>query len=445
LKIKREENVFMKTKNKMHLVITIISVILLTACSKDGKSDEANNDDITAIPTIAEKAPTIAPTKEPATPTPAVLIDEEQIHADMVGRSLVAVGNNQRFRVAVEKARNGENVTIAYLGGSITQGVGVPTPDKNFATLATKSFAEKYAKDKSKVTCINAGIAGTPSTLGIVRSEDDIISKNPDIVFVEFAVNDGQDADSREIYESLVKKLLNSESKPAVVLLFTVLRNGYAAQEHMSKIGAYYDLGMISVKDAIFPEINANRMVFLEDYAADDAHPNVNGNILITEFISNYFDAAYANAKDLSYAIPDQPLEKAGYATLKNVTTVSGLIINAGDFEEKPLSCFTYTKGWIRNSADPENKPMVMKLTFNKLIICFKQENKEDSLGSVDVLIDGEKAATLNGYDKNAWGNILTNIVYKTEEEAKEHTVTLKMAEGSEGKSFTLLGIGYAR
>ena len=45
----------------------------------------------------------------------------------MISKSLLNIGNNRRLKAAIDKARKGEDVTIAYIGGSITQGAGGKT------------------------------------------------------------------------------------------------------------------------------------------------------------------------------------------------------------------------------------------------------------------------------------------------------------------------------
>lgn len=36
----------------------------------------------------------------------------------MINNSLITTGNNYRIKKAIDKAKKGENVTIAYIGGS---------------------------------------------------------------------------------------------------------------------------------------------------------------------------------------------------------------------------------------------------------------------------------------------------------------------------------------
>jgi hypothetical protein len=106
--------------------------------------------------------------------------------------------------------------------------------------MATTWLNEQYPE--ATVNCVNAGLSGTPSVLGNMRLERDVLACDPDIVFVEFAVNDGGETIYKNAYESLVRTLLADERDIAVVLLFTIVENGHTCQPHMSKIGEHYDI-----------------------------------------------------------------------------------------------------------------------------------------------------------------------------------------------------------
>ena len=437
----------------MKQYITIVSVLLgiaiLCGCST-GKEDSVTDTSVTgnheAEAVILTPQPEAVSTEALAEESDVAIIteqplsEEEQQHMDMLKRSLISTGNTERIHRAIQKAQNDEKVTIAYLGGSITQGVGANPENENcYAALSAKLFAEQFAKEKDNVTYINAGIAGTPSLLGITRCNKDIISYEPDIVFVEFAVNDGTDAISREAYESLVRKLLNSESQPAVILIFSVLSNGYSAQDTMQKTGVHYDLGMISVKDAITPELDAGRMQFLGEYAVDEAHPSNYGHNLMAEFIGYYFEEAVKN-ESTPYTIPEKPQYKASLEKLENITKDSEEIVSYGDFRYGSLTCFTYDAGWKRNKKS-ENKPMVLEIECSKLTIAYQQFASPDN-GAVDVYVDGKLYTTLYGYQQTAWGNVATELLVLSGTSSK-HSIELKMADGDENRTFTLLGIGY--
>jgi len=80
------------------------------------------------------------------------------------------------------KLQAGQEVRIAYFGGSITAADG-------WRGKTLQWFRERYPA--ATVVEVNAAIGGTGSDLGVHRFEQDVLSKKPDLVFVEFAVNDG--------------------------------------------------------------------------------------------------------------------------------------------------------------------------------------------------------------------------------------------------------------
>ena len=100
---------------------------------------------------------------------PGAAAEDSLFTEEMVQRSLLSIGNTARIHAAMEKARQGQDVTLVYLGGSITEGASA-SPQKThcYAALSAKAFAEKFAADPEKVHYVNAGISGTPSRLGII-------------------------------------------------------------------------------------------------------------------------------------------------------------------------------------------------------------------------------------------------------------------------------------
>lgn len=79
------------------------------------------------------------------------------------------------------KLRSSQPVTIAYLGGSITAQEG-------WRVFSQQWLAEHYAN--KAITEINAAIGGTGSELGVFRLHPDVLRHRPDLLFIEFAVND---------------------------------------------------------------------------------------------------------------------------------------------------------------------------------------------------------------------------------------------------------------
>jgi lysophospholipase L1-like esterase len=358
----------------------------------------------------------------------------------MLERSYLAAGNTERLHAAIEKAKAGETVTLAYLGGSITEGaLAKPRQTRCYAYLSAQAFAKRYMPDAAKLKYVNAGISGTPSLLGITRLEADVLRHQPDIVFVEFAVNDSGDSISQGVYESLLRKLLTAECEPAVILIFTVLSGGNSCQEHMAKLGAHYKLGMVSVKDAIWPEIEAGRMVW-NDYSADNVHPNNAGHAFMADAIDHYFEMAEA--------VPAEPFAMPRFIRfanllegLENIRHGDSRILSTGSFPVGPAACYSYAMGWWHKGLISGTEPLVVAAEGSCMTVAYKQM-KDTTWGSAQLWVDGVCKATLPGYDQNAWGNIKTQLI--TFGDKGLHTIELRMAEGQEGKQFQLLDIAIA-
>lgn len=130
-------------------------------------------------------------------------LTEEQIYDNMVERSLMDLGNLERMSKFIGKLESKQEVTIAFIGGSITEGL-TAGPEKCWAKLTYDRLCEKYPD--TKINYVNAGLSGTPSVLGNIRLQRDVLDHKPDIVFVEFAVNDGNDQIYKDSYDAMVRK-----------------------------------------------------------------------------------------------------------------------------------------------------------------------------------------------------------------------------------------------
>ena len=82
-------------------------------------------------------------------------------------------------------------------------------------------------------------MGGTPSELGMLRFERDVVRDGvlPDLVVIEFAVNDEGDETKGRCYESLVRKVLALPNHPAVILLFAVFASDWNLQTRLAPVG----------------------------------------------------------------------------------------------------------------------------------------------------------------------------------------------------------------
>lgn len=426
-------------------IFTAASMLLaMTACSSP--ADSSASDSSPAADSSASAAQT-AESSQPgqqesseagessAAPT-AEADDARTDYEKMVDRSLLSVGDMTRMSDVFQKAQNGEDITVAYIGGSITEGYNAGTTE--FYAKTCTDLLQGYFPDIT-VTGVNAGISGTPSLLGNLRLERDVLSADPDIVFVEFAVNDGQEADYKNAYESLVRTLLTQEKDIAVVLLFTVLDSGYTCQEHMSKIGANYDLPMISVHDSVYEEIEAGRMTW-QDYSNDQSHPNAYGHKCITDFVDNYYQKVLPvvaeNVGEVSKELPD-PVFSAKYMNMHYMDSATMDGVELDGFEQYDTHG-SFHNGWMYRGTDGGSMKFTVDCSVLEMVF---KANNSDKYGTADIYVDGEKVKSVVSNMSDGWNNPVTAYLIDNDSSA-EHTVEIRM-EGGVTQAFFVMAFGY--
>ncbi len=426
-------------------IFTAASMLLaMTACSSP--ADSSASDSSSAADSSASAAQT-AESSQPgqqesseagessAAPT-AEADDARTDYEKMVDRSLLSVGDMTRMSDVFQKAQNGEDITVAYIGGSITEGYNAGTTE--FYAKTCTDLLQGYFPDIT-VTGVNAGISGTPSLLGNLRLERDVLSADPDIVFVEFAVNDGQEAEYKNAYESLVRTLLTQEKDIAVVLLFTVLDSGYTCQEHMSKIGANYDLPMISVHDSVYEEIEAGRMTW-QDYSNDQSHPNAYGHKCITDFVDNYYQKVLPvvaeNVGEVSKELPD-PVFSAKYMNMHYMDSATMDGVELDGFEQYDTHG-SFHNGWMYRGTDGGSMKFTVECSVLEMVF---KANNSDKYGTADIYVDGEKVKSVVSNMSDGWNNPVTAYLIDNDSSA-EHTVEIRM-EGGVTQAFFVMAFGY--
>ncbi len=353
----------------------------------------------------------------------------------MVERSLLNIGNAYRLQQKIRAAQAGEDITIAYIGGSITEGLDVQ-PSERYVTLSYHEFEDNYA-NSGTVTCVNAGLSGTPSNLGVLRVERDVLAYDPDIVFIEFAVNDSQDFQEKQCFESLVRTVLTHPSEPAVVLIFNRTENAYTCQSVMGLTGMFYSLPMISVTDAITPELDEGRMTW-RDFSNDTVHPNADGHRMMADFIANLFREADAGTWD-TYTVPETKQVGAPFTDPVLITPEQGseLITELGGFSEFRGNRTGFPVQWRAEGSEG----MKFTVTANAVFVIF-QRNKTDNMGSADVYINGEKAMTLDAKQSDGWGDPWSQMIVKSKT-IETYEIEIRPTEDCDGKIFDIYGIAY--
>lgn len=164
----------------------------------------------------------------------------------------------------LSKLQNGEDVTIAYLGGSITQ-------SETWSKSTTKWLRDTY---KSRINEINIGLAGTEADLAVCRIDSDVLVHNPDLVFIEYAVNGGAKKDM----EGMVLKIWEHNPKTDIIFVYTttIEKYNYYKEGNLpeypaiyEEVAKYYDIPSVFFANQVFDLYEQGKVTLAGDKAED--------------------------------------------------------------------------------------------------------------------------------------------------------------------------------
>lgn len=402
---------------------------------------------------------------------------ESTDYQDMVNRSLIQTGNTARLAKMLAKAARGEEITVAYIGGSITQGAGAKPQLANcYVYRSFLGLKEMLGTDR--VRLVKAGVGGTSSEFGIVRYDRDVRKDGavePDLVIVEYAVNDEGDETQGICYESLVRKILNGPSRPAVVLLFAVFMNDWNLQDRLQPVGKFYDLAMVSVKDAVVPQFydENHRVITKRQFFYDLYHPTNDGHRIMSDCLLHLFGTvreqvagtvgSQAAGADPWSELPNQGIIGTEFSDLKRYDRAKlpaeavvrpgafdkmDTSVPAAEFDLNQVASKMFTDNWHYDGsawkyAGEDEKDFVLQVTCKSAILVYKDEGSAE-YGAAEVYVDGNYVRTLDPLEVG-WLHCNTAVILshgESEARATVHEIRVRMRQGDEKKKFTILGFG---
>ncbi len=351
---------------------------------------------------------------------------------------------------------------VAFIGGSLTE-LG-----KEWQEMTIDALEEKLPG--KKITYINKGLGGTGSSYGAPRFTRDILSFEPDLVFIEFAANDRNLADetkAKMYMEQMVRMCQAEKKQPAVVFLFAptptevlqnTLENWQNGVEWKSEVAEHYGIKTVNIQEYTFRDYEnhkkANPNYTMTDYYIEynwkqtgensfDIHGGyVKYGEAIREAVGEDFDGFIRKPKNVGVHCVEN----------KTVTEYEFIEINdprltfKGDWNKREKG-FVSTDGnlIIADKHFPYFKSGIMQNDSGNASIEFTTDAAGIELqiisskvgNSATVLIDGVEAGKIGTKNSN------TNMNYPTEwielpDDGKEHQVKIEVDEITEGYVFNV-------
>ncbi len=261
--------------------------------------------------------------------TPAAWAGEAKTEPEAAMPALLTPRDGLRNVYAKLKA--GKEVRVAYFGGSITAASGWRV--KTLKWLQT-------AYPTAKVAEIHAAIGGTGSDLGVFRCRQDVLRLKPDLVFVEFAVNDGGAPPDQIVrcMEGIVRQIRAADPMTDICYVYTLhtnMRKDYEAGRcprsatAQERVADHYGIPSINVAMKIVEMAQAGKLVYKKEpgtpegaivFSGDECHPTDAAHQVYCDVIAAGLKKMEASAKPGPHPAkpplaPDN-LEKAQLAPL---------------------------------------------------------------------------------------------------------------------------------
>lgn len=312
-----------------------------------------------------------------------------------------------RLKRCMHRAQRGEELTLGFFGGSITQGCAASDHRNCYAYRVFRWWEVVFPK--ARFHYVNGGIGGTSSHFGAARVREDLLMYQPDFVMVDFSVNDLENDLRQETYEGVLRQILAWPSAPAVVLLNNIYYDtGRTEQDCHNAVGGWYGLPYVSARDTIYQRMLAGEYT-QSQLTADGLHPNDFGHGLLAGEVTAFLDEVWRRLDEPEEETPLPPpmtanaYERARRLTIRECSPVlSGF---RADAEEKQSHLDCFKNGWIGQRPGDSIR---FEVEAACIAVQYRKTVRHPAL-SAKLVLDGDKnhPVFLDGNFQEDWGDCL--------------------------------------
>lgn len=346
-------------------------------------------------------------------------------HIDLEA-GIVNRGNWHLIKKCMQKAEKGQDITVGFLGGSITQGSLSSIPELCYAYLVYQWWVKTFPN--CKVTYVNAGVGGTSSQFGVARVHDDLLSKKPDFCIVEFSVNDENTEFFEETYEGLIRTILKDACGTGLMLVHNVFYDGNGSAEDVHQIiGKAYQLPSVSMRSTILPRVEDGTIPNRE-ITPDDLHPNDAGHELVSKVIIHLLEKIYLerNQAEDGVLLP-APVTANQYENSIRYQCQNCDAKLQGFLPDESKNGTNFVNGW---TATRQNDKITLNVKGSGIAVQYRKTIHRPT-PVARVVVDGnmKNARVLDGNFEENWGDCLYMETVCRNIEDKIHTVEIEIME----------------
>lgn len=320
-------------------------------------------------------------------------------------RELVMRGGLPHF---FHKIAAGEPLTVAFIGGSVTQ------MDNKYRNQAAQGIRDLFPR--AVIRFLNAGVSGTGTDLGACRIQDQVLRHRPDLVFIEFAVNGAYTPG----LEGMIRQIRRHDTATDICLLYAIYHGQTQYYQRgvppasvlgMDSVAAWYGLPAIHL--GLEPSLleAQGRLVFQGTTALKGDTPVFSDGIHPTEWGGYLYASAIVRALRRLQVAP-----KGGGATQLPAPLIAD---NWEDAQMLSPDAVHFGQGWTRMDLRTDSNlrkfaswfPFVMRGEPAGARCYFDFTGTRVGLfdiggpeaGQLDVVVDGRPLQSLNRF--NHWCN----------------------------------------
>ena len=349
---------------------------------------------------------------------------------------------NARIRFETEKVGH-----VAFLGGSITEMNG-------YRPMVMKVLQRRFPE--TRFTFTNGGISSTCSTTGAFRLADHVLKHGRvDLLFVEFAVNDDQDAQHapRECIRGMEGVIRHTRlHNPAADIVMTYFVNPTmletctkggtpASVAAHRKVAEHYAIPTIHLAQEAADQIKAGTLTWKQ---FGGTHPKPHGNAICTAMIDRLMTKAWAKplpaAAVAPYPMPKAPLDAGSYfggqlIDPKAARLGEGATVGVPAWSKLKGSC---RSRFVKQTVLSMTKPGAdVSLNFEGTAVGAYVLAGPDA-GIVEASVDGDDFTPTNLYHRFSRNlHYPRTVVFRADLKPGKHTLRLRL--GSKGKAARIL------
>lgn len=401
------------------LILCLVICVSFSSCAKSGKENAGDISADSQEEGIGETE-RLEENMEHST-KPAIYAPNRTV---LGGKAVDSVDN---LANTYYKLTNNKKLNIGYIGGSVTVGVG-GKDGYCWRSATTQWFKDNFPA--AEIAETNSSWGGTGTYWGYFRLDGAIIAQKPDLIFIEFAINDTyanlSKTQSAAFIEGMVCKIRKALPKTDIAIVLVTDQNligtEYSTLAAHKEVAEHYGIPYINVGDALKKEIEKSGNNW-EYYVGDIVHPNNKGYKVYADCVAEFLKKHLISAPAEINSPEDHKMPSLDY--ISNVSKSSQIIAA----EE-----LTNAQGWKLYDVKTNslsfmgktlygNKGCTIELEFEGIGIGLLAD-PSDGAGIVAV-IDGTETIRMDMSTSNNQQLICDNLV------RGKHTIKIEITSGS--------------